>query len=200
MLYNDLLMRISLYLARILNAYSILIWIRIIFSWIYPNPGRSNFIYWMGRLVDPYLGVFKGKKSTVGSLDFSPIFAIGVIYVFQGIFQYYGVTGTLTLQSVLYLFISALWSYGLSVYFWVLFIALVFRTIAAFSTRSNRFAYSPVSRASDSVTDFVRQMAGRRLLSERTVCIISLILVIVFYFITRYLVGWLLSLVLRIPL
>lgn len=200
MLYNDLLMRISLYLARILNAYSILIWIRIIFSWIYPNPGRNNFIYWMGRLVDPYLGVFKGKKSTVGSLDFSPIFAIGVIYVFQGIFQYYGVTGTLTLQSVLYLFISALWSYGLSVYFWVLFIALVFRTIAAFSTRSNRFAYSPVSRASDSVTDFVRQMAGRRLLSERTVCIISLILVIVFYFITRYLVGWLLSLVLRIPL
>lgn len=199
MLYNDILMRISLYLARILNAYSMLIWIRIILSWIYPNPGRNNFVYWMGRLVDPYLFIFKSRKSTIGRLDFSPIFAIGVIYVFQGIFQYYGVMGTLTLASILYLFLSALWSYGLSIYFWVLFIALVFRTIAAFSPMSNRFAYSQVSSASEAVTDFVRQMAGRRLMSERTVCIISLILVIVCYFMTRYLVGWLSTLVLRIP-
>lgn len=201
MLYNDVLMRISLFLARVLNAYSILIWIRIILSWIYPSPSRNNFVYWMGRLVDPYLNVFKGKKSTIGRLDFSPIFAVGVIYVFEGVFEYYGRVGTLTLSAVLYLFLQALWSYGLSIYFWVLFFSLVFRTIGAFSRYGNRsYAYSEIGRASDAVTGFVRQLAGRRLLSEKTVCIISLVLVIVFYFMTQYLVGWLLSLVSRIPL
>lgn len=199
MLYNDILMRISLFLARVLNAYSILIWIRIILSWFVRCPGRNNFVYWMGRLVDPYLGLFKGSKSTIGSLDFSPIFAVGVIYVFEGIFQYYGVTGTLTLASVLYFFLTALWSYGLSVYFWVLFFALVFRTIAAFSRGAASYAYSAVGRAADPVTNFVSQMAGRRRLSDRAVCIISLVLVIVFYFMTQYLVGWISNLVLRIP-
>ncbi len=196
MLYNDILMRISLYLARVLNAYSILIWIRIILSWFVRYPARNNFVYWMGKLVDPYLGLFKGRKSSVGSLDFSPIFAVGVLYVFEGIFQYYGMFGTLTLSSVLYLFLTALWSYGLSIYFWVLFFALVFRTIAAFS---NNPAYSSIGNAAEPVTGFVRQMAGRHYLSERTVCIIALILVIAFYFIVQYLVGWLSNLVLRIP-
>ncbi len=201
MLYNDILIRISLYLARILNAYSILIWIRILCSWLFPYPGRNNLVYWMGKLVDPFLSVFKSKKSTVGRLDFSPIFAIGVIYVFQGIFEFYGRYGTLTVSSVLYFFLSALWSYGLSIYFWVLFFALVFRTIAAFSRNLNgRYAYSQVGEAAEPVTSFVRQMAGRHYLSDRAVCVISLVLVIVFYFMTQYLVSWLCSLVLRIPL
>lgn len=201
MLYNDILMRISLYAARVLNAYSILIWIRILLSWVFPYPQRNNFVYWMGKLVDPFLGVFKSKKSTVGRLDFSPIFAIGVIYVFQGIFEFYGRYGTLTLSSLLYFFLSALWSYGLSIYFWVLFFALVFRTIAAFSRNpGGRYAYSQIGSAAEPVTNFVRQMAGRHYLSDRTVCVISLILVIVFYFMTQYLVSWLCSLVLRIPL
>lgn len=201
MLYNDTLMRISLFLARVLNAYSILIWIRIILSWVYPSPSRNNFVYWMARIVDPLLGVFKGRNSTVGRLDFSPIFAVGVIYIFEGVFRYYGSVGTLTLSAVLYLFLSALWSYGLSIYFWVLFFSLIFRTIGAFSRYGNRnYAYSEIGRQSDAVTSFVRQLAGRRLLREKTVCIISLVLVIVFYFMSQYLVRWLLSLVIRIPL
>ncbi len=200
MLYNATLMKISLFLARVLNAYSLLIWVRIIFSWFISNPQRNNFVYWLGRLVDPYLSVFKSKKSTIGRLDYSPIFAIGVIYIFECIFQFYGVYGTLTLSSVLYIFLNAFWAYGLSIFFWVLFFSLVFKTIASFSNNpQTRMGFYTVGSAAEPVTQFVRQMAGKRLLSEKTVNIISLVLVIVFYFMTRYLVGYLASLCMRIP-
>lgn len=201
MLNNEVLMKISLFLARVLNAYSILLWIRIIFSWFSKNNARNSYVYWMGRLVDPYLNVFKGKKSTIGMLDFSPILAVGVIYVFESILQFYGYYGTLTLSRILYIFLTAFWSYGLSVYFWVLFIALVFKVIGAFSSNpQTRMATYTVASSASFVTDFVRSLSGKKLLSEKSVSIISLILVIVVYFMTRYLTVWLSSLLLRIPL
>ena len=81
MVYNVILMKLSLFLARLLNVYSILIWVRIILSWIFPNPSRQNWIYWIGRIVDPYLKAFQNKTSVIGRLDFSPILAVGTLYV-----------------------------------------------------------------------------------------------------------------------
>ena len=200
MLNNDILMRISLYLARVLNAYTILIWVRIIFSWFVRYPQRTNFVYWMGRLVDPYLGLFKRKGSTIGRLDFSPLAAVGVLYIFEGIFEIYGTYGTLTLSSVLYLFIVALWNYGLSIFFWILFFALIFRLIASYSRdQAKRAAYWQIGSSADSVVNFVQSFARRRPLSESIACWISLLLVVVFYFMTQYLLSALLGVVTRIP-
>ena len=76
----------------------------------------------------------------------------------------------------------------------------MFKTIASFSNNpQTRMGFYTVGSAAEPVTQFVRQMAGKRLLSEKTVNIISLVLVIVFYFMTRYLVGYLASLCMRIP-
>lgn len=201
MVNNEILMKLSLFLARLLNAYSILIWVRIIFSWIFPNPSRQNWIYWIGALVDPYLGAFKNKKSVIGSLDFSPIFAIGVLSVVESILQYYGYYGTITLSMFLYVFLYAFWNYGLSIYFWILTFALVFKTIASFSRSPQMWGMANgIGSAARPVTDFVRSFAKNRILSEKTVNVISLILVLVVWFMVKYLVGWLGTLVLRIPL
>jgi len=200
MLYLDILMRLSLYLARVLSAYTILIWVRIIFSWFVQYPSRTNFVYWMGRLVDPYLGLFKGRSSTIGRLDFSPLLAVGVLYIFEGILEIFGIYGRLTLASVLYLFLVALWNYGLSIFFWILFFALVFRLIAAFSRDPARRAqYWQIGSSAESVVNFVRSFSKRRYLSEKAAVGISLALVVVFYFMTQYLMGALLNLVERIP-
>ena len=200
MLYNDILMRISLYLSSVLKAYTILIWVRIIFSWFVPYPQRTNFVYWMGRLVDPYLGLFKRRGATIGRLDFSPLIAVGVLYIFEGVFEIYGTYGTLTLSSVLYLFIVALWNYGISIFFWILFFALVFRLIGTYSRDpARRAAYWQIGSSADSVINFVQSFSRRRALSERAACWISLLLVVVFYFMTQYLLGALLGLVAKIP-
>ena len=194
-------MKLSLFLARLLNVYSILIWVRIILSWIFPNPSRQNWIYWIGRIVDPYLKAFQNKTSVIGRLDFSPILAVGTLYVVESILQYYGYYGTITLSMFLYVFLAAFWNYGLSIYFWILFFALVFKTIASFSRSPQMWGMADgIGSAARPVTDFVRSFAKNRILSERTVNLISLALVLIVWFIVKYLVGWLGTLVLRIPL
>ena len=201
MVYNVILMKLSLFLARLLNVYSILIWVRIILSWILPNPSRQNWIYWIGRIVDPYLKAFQNKTSVIGRLDFSPILAVGTLYVVESILQYYGYYGTITLSMFLYVFLAAFWNYGLSIYFWILFFALVFKTIASFSRSPQMWGMADgIGSAARPVTDFVRSFAKNRILSERTVNLISLALVLIVWFMVKYLVGWLGTLVLRIPL
>ena len=201
MVDNVILMKLSLFLARLLNVYSILIWVRIILSWILPNPSRQNWIYWIGRIVDPYLKAFQNKTSVIGRLDFSPILAVGTLYVVESILQYYGYYGTITLSMFLYVFLAAFWNYGLSIYFWILFFALVFKTIASFSRSPQMWGMADgIGSAARPVTDFVRSFAKNRILSERTVNLISLALVLIVWFMVKYLVGWLGTLVLRIPL
>ena len=201
MVYNVILMKLSMFLARLLNVYSILIWVRIILSWIFPNPSRQNWIYWIGRIVDPYLKAFQNKTSVIGRLDFSPILAVGTLYVVESILQYYGYYGTITLSMFLYVFLAAFWNYGLSIYFWILFFALVFKTIASFSRSPQMWGMADgIGSAARPVTDFVRSFAKNRILSERTVNLISLALVLIVWFMVKYLVGWLGTLVLRIPL
>ena len=201
MVDNVILMKLSLFLARLLNVYSILIWVRIILSWIFPNPSRQNWIYWIGRIVDPYLKAFQNKTSVIGRLDFSPILAVGTLYVLESILQYYGYYGTITLSMFLYVFLAAFWNYGLSIYFWILFFALVFKTIASFSRSPQMWGMADgIGSAARPVTDFVRSFAKNRILSERTVNLISLALVLIVWFMVKYLVGWLGTLVLRIPL
>ena len=201
MVYNVILMKLSLFLARLLNVYSILIWVRIILSWRFPNPSRQNWIYWIGRIVDPYLKAFQNKTSVIGRLDFSPILAVGTLYVVESILQYYGYYGTITLSMFLYVFLAAFWNYGLSIYFWILFFALVFKTIASFSRSPQMWGMADgIGSAARPVSDFVRSFAKNRILSERTVNLISLALVLVVWFMVKYLVGWLGTLVLRIPL
>ena len=201
MIGNVILMKLSLFLARLLNVYSILIWVRIILSWIFPNPSRQNWIYWIGRIVDPNHKAFQNKTSVIGRLDFSPILAVGTLYVVESILQYYGYYGTITLSMFLYVFLAAFWNYGLSIYFWILFFALVFKTIASFSRNPQMWGMADgIGSAARPVTDFVRSFAKNRILSERTVNLISLALVLVVWFMVKYLVGWLGTLVLRIPL
>ena len=50
------------------------------------------------------------------------------------------------------------------------------------------------------MTDFVRSFAKNRILSERTVNLISLVLVLAVWFMTKYLVGWLGTLVIQLPI
>ena len=201
MVDNVILMKLSLFLARLLNVYSILIWVRIILSWIFPNPSRQNWIYWIGRIVDPYLKAFQNKTSVIGRLDFSPILAVGTLYVVESILQYYGYYGTITLSMFLYVFLAAFWNYGLSIYFWILFFALVFKTIASFSRSPQMWGMADgIGSAARPVTAFVRSFAKNRILSERTVNLISLALVLVVWFMVKFLVGWLGTLVFRIPL
>lgn len=204
--YMKILMTLSLVLARALSFYSIIIWIRIMLTWFIPYPRYGSFSYYIAKIVDPYLNLFHSPKARIGALDFSPIIAIGILGVIQAILSYFGTYGRLTLAYILSLFIQALWGYGISLYLLLAGIMLLIKTIASFSSSPMLYASSErFSMATAPITDFVKNTFfpqrgnSYRIVKDSTVNLISLILVVVLYFILSYLCSYLANLALRLP-
>lgn len=192
------LMQISLFAARLIELYSFLIWIRIIMSWFRPYPRPGSFTYYIARTVDPYLGLFRSDKARIGMLDFSPIIAIGVLAVVQSLLAVYGSFGFLTLGIILAQIISAIWSYGISIFLFFSIIILIFRTIAAFTHSPS--LYSMYGQFSDPISNMVRKCFTTRIPRDSTIALISLAINIALYFVLKQAFMILADLALRLPL
>ena len=192
------LMSVSLFLARLLEIYSFIIWIRIIVSWVRPYPRPGSFSYYMARIVDPYLGLFRSSRARIGMLDFSPIIAIGLIAVVQSLLSVYGTYGFLTLGIILANIIYAFWAYGISIFLFFAILMLIFRTIAAFT--HNPMMYGMAGQFSDPISNMVRRSFTRSIPKDSTVALISLVINIALYFVLKRAFLILADLALRIPL
>ncbi len=60
------------------QAYEIMIFMHVLFSWIYPV-NKPKFVLVVAQLVEPYISVFRKVIPPVFGLDFSPIIAFLVI-------------------------------------------------------------------------------------------------------------------------
>lgn len=193
------LMKAALFLSRLIALYSFLIWVRIFISWVVPYPRPGSFTYYLGRIVDPYLDLFRSAKARIGVLDFSPIIAIGVLAIFQSVLQVFGVFGTLTFGYILAVVIQAIWSYGFSIFLWIAIISLIISTIASFS--SNPMAYSMAGNMNvlPWLKDMVRRSFGARIVREWVVNAITLAITLLMYFVGKNIFMLLSNLALRIP-
>lgn len=77
--------RLALVVARLLDAYSLLIVVWCVLSWIPRRPGSwvevaSDAI---GALVEPYLRLFRRFMPPLGGIDFSPVIAILVLELLE---------------------------------------------------------------------------------------------------------------------
>ena len=194
--------KIALFIARMLEVYSFIIWIRILFSWISPYTRPGSFSYYLSCMVDPYLNMFRSSKLRVGMLDFSPLFAIGILSVVQSVFSIYGFYGRITLSLIVQLFIQAFWAYGLQVFFSIGFIMLVMTTIASFM-RQGRFKFA-MSQIGSTVFGpmeawIQRTFFKNRIVKATTMNLILCAMYIVLYFGCKYLLVLLLNLAMRIP-
>lgn len=192
---------IALFIARLLSIYSFVIWIRIMSSWINPFPRPGSFTYYLACIVDPYLNTFRSSRFRAGMLDFSPIIGIGVLSVVQSVFEIYGTYGMMSLSLIVQLFISAFWSYGVSIFFTFGFILLVMKTIASFMTGSNfSMVMERMGTFTDPITNWVqRTFFKTRFVRKTTLNLITLAIFIVLYFAIRYLFNIAIHLAVRIP-
>lgn len=78
-----------MYLAKIINdlfhLYFILIILRIFLTWIPSIDWQQQPIKFVRIITDAYLDIFRRVIPPVGGLDFSPIIAIIVLQVLQGL-------------------------------------------------------------------------------------------------------------------
>lgn len=192
---------IALFIARLLSIYSFVIWIRIMASWINPFPRPGSFTYYLACIVDPYLNTFRSSRFRAGMLDFSPIIGIGVLSVVQSVFEIYGTYGMMSLSLIVQLFISAFWSYGVSIFFTFGFILLVMKTIASFMNGSNfSMVMERMGTFTDPITNWVQRTFFRtRFVRKTTLNLITLAIFVVLYFAIRYLFNIAIHLAVRIP-
>ncbi len=192
---------IARFIARLLSIYSFVIWIRILSSWISPFPRYGSFLYYLSRIVDPYLNTFRSRLFRAGMIDFSPVLAIGVLSVVQSIFEIYGLYGAMSLSLILCLFINAFWSYGVSIFFTFGFVLLVLKTIASFMPSSGfSFAMQRITGFADPIAAWVRKTFFKmRFVRDTTVNIIALAIMGILYFALRYFFSLMYGFALRIP-
>lgn len=195
------LMRLSYLGARILWVYSMLIWLRIMLGWFIPYPRKKGFIYYLYKIVDAYLNLFRGKLLVAGRLDFSPIIGIAIIEVFQALLMYFAQFGRITLSYCLYLFLNMIWSYCIQFFIIFIGILLLIRTICSLLRNPNAYSFgSRITASVTPITDLVRRIFfPHRIPRDSTLSIISLTITILLYFALKYLFYYLGIWALRIP-
>jgi len=74
----EVVVNVALLFERALEGYLILIVVACLSTWVAPFPPRSGPVYYIRRITDPYLNVFRNLLPfrSFGGMDFSPILAI----------------------------------------------------------------------------------------------------------------------------
>ncbi|MFA6775633.1 MAG: YggT family protein [Sphaerochaetaceae bacterium] len=197
------LMYLAKFLATMISIYSFLIWIRVIFTWVrIPGQMMENpLLTFLKKIVDPYLNWFSpltGLKRS--NFDLTPLAALAVLSIFQSILRMYGSYGRLTIGMVLAMIVQTLWGYLVSPLFWFIMIILVIRLIFCYRRSPNTMHYI---RMLDSIDGSLLNFVGRtffagKTVNDRTIVWTSTIFYFVAYLICKYLVGLLISFLVRL--
>ncbi|MBK5200704.1 MAG: YggT family protein [Spirochaetaceae bacterium] len=179
-------------LASVLRIYSILIWIRIIFSWIkMPNQQYKQegaLMLFIGKIVDPFLNLFSGVKGLKSnSIDFSPLLAFALLSIVTSLLQIYGVQGYLTLGITLGLIAQTFYSFIISPFFFIFILLLGVRLFFCFKRTPTTIV---MARGIESIVgglmNWVQKVFfGSKGVANRTLVIVTLVFTIILYVIFR---------------
>lgn len=200
-------------LANLVGIYSLLIVIRIIFSWIdniqkanawrngYNFQGQNSTISKiskvLGSFIDPYLNLFKGITSLRRTpLDLTPLVAIMVLNLFQSIFNIVAISGRITIGVILALIVSLAWD---SFFSYILFFLIVLLIIRFFVGRSNSYKAQNWLNAIDPIINSPVQkvykifFAKKGESDDQKIVLVSLIFYVVVFVVLKLAVSWLVS-------
>lgn len=193
---TTVLMTLANFLAGLLSLYSLLIWIRIILSWL--KTGAENPVaYYLGKIVDPYLAWFRGIRSLVRPrFDLTPLVALAVLSVIQSLLRLFGSYGTITVMMVIALLLQTLYSFIVHPILLFFFILLVVRLFFCYKRSIHSITY--IAMFDSLVGGFLdwthRTFYPRQTVNDRKLVISSLIILIISWIGSSLILRLLLSL------
>jgi len=188
-------------LAALTGLYSVLILIRIIFSWI-GNFVSGKPVEIINKITDPYLDRWKRVLNLrVGFFDFSAVAAIVSISFIQRIFTMLSSSQRFSAGSLAAVILTSLWS----IIFFITGFCLVIIILRAIAYLTNRNIYSPFWSAIESVSQPImynisRIIFGRRIVNLLQRMIISVILLALIMFGGRFAVNLLAGFLYRLQI
>lgn len=169
-------------ISLVLRIYTMLIWIRIITSWMRLPP--SGFTAFLERSVDPYLDRFKNIRwMRRGMLDFTPLAALVPIGVLKSLCDLYLAFGTVTAGMAAAVIVRTLYSYLAAPFLFFIIAVIAIRLVYCYR-RSPRtlIVINSLNRVVTPFTDFVQSLFfGSRATSVRTIVWTSLIFYLAAY-------------------
>ncbi len=201
-------------LASLIGVYSLLIVIRIIFSWVdniqKTNAWRNGYDGYisqkstvssisnvLGKIVDPYLNLFKGISSLRRShIDLTPLVAIMVLNLFQNIFNIIAIAGRITLGVILAIIVNLAWGSFLA---YILFFLIVLLIVRYFIGRSNSYKAQNWLNAIDPIINSPVQrvykifFAKKGETDDQKVVLVSLAFYVVVFVLLKLVSSWLIS-------
>ena len=181
------LMSVASFLAALISLYSLVIWVRIVLTWIRlpGQTGENPIIKFLSKIVDPYLNLFKGISTLKRSnIDLTPLIALAVLSVVQSILRLFGSYGTITVGMVFALVLSTLWSFLLSPILWFVMALLAVRLYFCYKRGSNTIGYIKML---DSLIGGVLNWVQRLFYKDKTINDRQLVLTSLIFFIVVYL-------------
>ncbi|MCK9548342.1 MAG: YggT family protein [Sphaerochaeta sp.] len=192
-------MTIAAIAASLLSFYSLFIWLRIITTWI--RIPQNPLSYWLGRIVDPYLDLFKSIKALRRErFDLTPLAALAALSVIQSMLRLYGTYGTITVAMVLALLLQTLWSYLASPVFWFLLILLAVRLYFCYRPSPQTIGYiAMLDSLLGGLLNWVQRLfyPGRSI-NDRRLVTTTLVFILILYLTSSALVRALVTLASRI--
>jgi len=188
------------FLAAATGIYSLIIFIRIVFSWM-RGIVSPKVIDFLNKLTDPYINWWRSKLNLrIGFLDFSVVAAITSLYLLQNIFNMLYVTGRITIGNFLAIVLISAWSV-ISFILGFCIIIFILRGIARFT---NRNIFSPFWSAVESVAQPLMFRLNRLLFAGNTPgfmkgLIISILLLAAIMITGRLLISFIAGFLSRLP-
>lgn len=193
-------------LSVLLSIYNILIIIRIIFLWFRPvqpyRQERGDVSSLLGRIVDPYLNLFKSIPFLhVGAIDFTPLAAIMVVGIVQRIAATFALTGRLSIGYILAIIVQSLWWSVGSLLFGLFAILVGLRLVFSYRRSRNTVQFIAIlDQWLRRPLDFIHRLffQGREI-SDRQLLWTTLIVTIVAYILVSLVVNLLIRLLVGLP-
>lgn len=183
-------------LGGMLAIFTVLCFVRIIFSW-FPGAQYTGFGRFVCALVDPYLNIFSVLPLRFGMLDLSPIVAIGVLTLFSSLLGNIAATGRISLSNILGMLINLAWSVVQSLV--MLMLVLFFIRWLVYVITNRDPPYDSIWAAFDNgVAPMVSKIAGlvasgRRLTYKTSLgiaCVVLLLVLVAGFFVINVLLSF----------
>ncbi|MCX7656140.1 MAG: YggT family protein [Treponemataceae bacterium] len=187
-------------LSTLTSLYMLLIFIRILLSW-FEGLSFNAAHRFLASITDPYLEWFhRFPVLQRGTIDFSPILALGVLAVLNNIFTTLAIYGRITVGIILSLILGSLWS---AIAFILIFYAVI-TVIRFIGYLAGVNSVAPLWRIIDTFLKPLLYRVNRLLYRNRIVTyqtgLISLFLMLVsVYLVLSILVRFLSQVLVRLP-
>jgi YggT family protein len=169
--------------AKLIGIYSMLIWIRILLSWIRSPQLQSSGLYiFLCSATDPFLNIFK-PKNYVGRIDFSPLIALMVLNIVKTALEMIQVTNRITVWLILAVILANFWSYIFRYIFLIIIIMLIIRLFVSKSAgEQSEMWLNILDRNLNAPVGVVfRLFYSGKQVSDETLVIVSLVFYSVIY-------------------